>query len=120
VKCGTYSGTRNGRPVMGLSSSAVEAGAGRGAVGSSDIRHTEHTVIVTTGRRARTVHSSARSVCGRGRKALGKVIWVRATEPRYCGEVCPHLHQKWGYAGAFADPDGHMWQVSRVDGFLTQ
>src|SRR5918994_2061872 len=28
VKCGTYSGTRNGRPVMGLSSSAVKAGAG--------------------------------------------------------------------------------------------
>ena len=29
-------------------------------------------------------------------------------------------NQKWGYAGAFADPDGHMWQVSRADGFLTQ
>src|SRR5919202_762596 len=72
VKCGTYSGTRNGRPVMGLSSSAVKADAGRGAVGSSDIRHTEHTMIVTTGRRARTVHSSARSVCGRGRKADGQ------------------------------------------------
>src|SRR5215212_7790963 len=56
VKCGTYSGTRNGRPVMGLSSSAVKAGAGRGAVGSSAIRHAEHTMIVTTGRRARTVH----------------------------------------------------------------
>jgi predicted lactoylglutathione lyase len=28
--------------------------------------------------------------------------------------------QKWGYAGAFADPDGHMWQVSRADGVLTQ
>ena len=28
-------------------------------------------------------------------------------------------NQKWGYAGAFADPDGHMWQVSRADGFLT-
>ena len=27
--------------------------------------------------------------------------------------------QKWGYAGAFADPDGHLWQVSRADGFLT-
>jgi hypothetical protein len=27
VKCGTYCGTRNGRPVMGLSSSAVKAGA---------------------------------------------------------------------------------------------
>jgi predicted lactoylglutathione lyase len=26
----------------------------------------------------------------------------------------------WGYAGAFADPDGHMWQVSRADGVLTQ
>ena len=24
------------------------------------------------------------------------------------------------YAGAFADPDGHMWQVSRAYGFLTQ
>ena len=29
-------------------------------------------------------------------------------------------NQEWGYAGAFADPDGHMWQVSRADGFLTQ
>jgi predicted lactoylglutathione lyase len=28
--------------------------------------------------------------------------------------------QSWGYAGAFADPDGHMWQVSRADGVLTQ
>ena len=26
--------------------------------------------------------------------------------------------QKWGYAGAFADLDGHVWQVGRVDGFL--
>jgi uncharacterized protein len=29
-------------------------------------------------------------------------------------------NQKWGYAGAFADPDGHMWQASRADGFLTR
>ena len=29
-------------------------------------------------------------------------------------------NQKWGYAGAFADRDGHMWQVSRADGFLTR
>jgi predicted lactoylglutathione lyase len=29
-------------------------------------------------------------------------------------------NQMWGYAGAFADPDGHMWQVSRADGILTQ
>jgi predicted lactoylglutathione lyase len=28
--------------------------------------------------------------------------------------------QKWGYAGAFADPDGHQWQVSRADGFLVK
>ena len=28
--------------------------------------------------------------------------------------------QKWGYAGAFADPDGHLWQVCRADGFLTR
>jgi uncharacterized glyoxalase superfamily protein PhnB len=27
-------------------------------------------------------------------------------------------NQMWGYAGAFADPDGHMWQVSRADGVL--
>jgi uncharacterized protein len=26
--------------------------------------------------------------------------------------------QKWGYAGAFADLDGHVWQVVRADGFL--
>ncbi|QIN83325.1 VOC family protein [Rubrobacter tropicus] len=29
-------------------------------------------------------------------------------------------NQQWGYAGAFADPDGHMWQVTRADGFLTR
>lgn len=29
-------------------------------------------------------------------------------------------NQKWGYAGAFADPDGHMWQVGRADGFLAR
>ena len=29
-------------------------------------------------------------------------------------------NQEWGYAGAFTDPDGHMWQVSRTDGFLTR
>ena len=27
---------------------------------------------------------------------------------------------EWGYAGAFADPDGHMWQVNRAGGFLTR
>ena len=69
VKCGTYSGTRNGRPVMGLSSSAVKAGAGRGAVGSSDIRYAEHTMIATTGRRVRTVHSSS-GPSQRGREPL--------------------------------------------------
>lgn len=26
--------------------------------------------------------------------------------------------QMWGYAGAFADPDGHLWQVSHTDGVL--
>jgi uncharacterized protein len=29
-------------------------------------------------------------------------------------------NQKWGYAGTFADPDGHLWQVGRADGFLTR
>lgn len=29
-------------------------------------------------------------------------------------------NQKWGYVGAFADPDGHMWQISRADGVLTR
>jgi uncharacterized glyoxalase superfamily protein PhnB len=28
--------------------------------------------------------------------------------------------QKWGYAGTFADPDGHMWQVGRADGILSR
>jgi uncharacterized protein len=28
--------------------------------------------------------------------------------------------QQWGYAGTFADPDGHLWQVGRADGFLTR
>jgi len=29
-------------------------------------------------------------------------------------------NQNWGYAGAFADPDGHIWQISQADGFLTR
>ena len=29
-------------------------------------------------------------------------------------------NKSWGYAGAFADPDGHMWQVTRADGVLSQ
>jgi hypothetical protein len=27
-------------------------------------------------------------------------------------------HSPDAYAGAFADPDGHMWQVTRADGVL--
>lgn len=29
-------------------------------------------------------------------------------------------HKSWGYVGAFTDPDGHMWQVTRADGVLTR
>ena len=29
-------------------------------------------------------------------------------------------NQEWGYAGAFAAPDGHVWQVGRADGLLTR
>jgi uncharacterized protein len=29
-------------------------------------------------------------------------------------------NQKWGYAGAFADPDGHIWQIGRAGGVLTR
>jgi uncharacterized protein len=29
-------------------------------------------------------------------------------------------HQEWGYAGAFTDPDGHMWQVTQADSVLTR
>src|SRR5688500_2457588 len=28
--------------------------------------------------------------------------------------------QQWGYAGVFADPDGHLWQAGRADGVLTR
>jgi uncharacterized protein len=28
--------------------------------------------------------------------------------------------QMWGYAGTFADPDGHIWQVSQAAGILTR
>ena len=28
--------------------------------------------------------------------------------------------KKWGYAGAFTDPDGHMWQVGRAGEVLTR
>lgn len=40
--------------------------------------------------------------------------------------VYPAANQSWGpgdhvdaYAGVFADPDGHLWQVSRDDGVLS-
>ena len=29
-------------------------------------------------------------------------------------------HQQWGYAGTFADPDGHVWQVGLAAGVLTR
>lgn len=29
-------------------------------------------------------------------------------------------NQRWGYVGTFADPDGHLWQVSRADGVLAR
>ena len=29
-------------------------------------------------------------------------------------------NRKRGYAGAFTDPDGRVWQVGRADGFLTR
>jgi predicted lactoylglutathione lyase len=28
--------------------------------------------------------------------------------------------KQWGYTGTFDDPDGHQWQVSVADGFLTR
>jgi predicted lactoylglutathione lyase len=28
--------------------------------------------------------------------------------------------QQWGYTGAFTDPDGHMWQLTRAGGVLTR
>jgi predicted lactoylglutathione lyase len=34
--------------------------------------------------------------------------------------VMPAGEQRWGYCGAFTDPDGHMWQVNRAGGFLTR
>ena len=27
--------------------------------------------------------------------------------------------QQWGYDGAFADPDGHVWQIAVADQFMT-
>jgi len=27
--------------------------------------------------------------------------------------------QPWGYDGAFADPDGHVWQIAEADQFMT-
>ncbi len=34
--------------------------------------------------------------------------------------VSEAANQEWGYAGAFADPDGHLWHVGRADGVLTR
>jgi predicted lactoylglutathione lyase len=33
--------------------------------------------------------------------------------------IRPPAEQKWGYDGAFADPDGHVWQIAVADHFMT-
>ena len=91
MRCGTYSGTRNGRPVMGLSSSAVKVGAGRGAVA--------RVTFVMPNSRGSSIpgvghgpYPPPRGVyAAEGGRRMGRVIWDRATVPRYSGEVCPHL-----------------------------
>ena len=40
--------------------------------------------------------------------------------PAAVDDALPESQGPAAYAGAFADPDGHMWQVSRADGFLTR
>lgn len=43
--------------------------------------------------------ADADAIVGRARAAGGEVLTEPATQP-------------WGYAGLFADPDGHLWMVS--------
>jgi uncharacterized protein len=43
----------------------------------------------------------------------------RAKDAGAKATVAP-VKQQWGYTGAFTDPDGHMWQVTRAGGFLTR
>jgi predicted lactoylglutathione lyase len=54
---------------------------------------------------------------------------LRRAHDAGAGIVSEAGNQSWGggpaerpaaYAGAFTDPDGHMWQVSRADGVLIQ
>ena len=42
----------------------------------------------------------------RARSAGGEIV----TEP---------AEQPWGYAGVFADPDGHLWQIAEAGSFMT-
>jgi predicted lactoylglutathione lyase len=51
-------------------------------------------------------------------RAIDKLM-RRATEAG-AKTVFEAAQQSWGYAGAFADPDGHIWQVTRASGFLTR
>jgi predicted lactoylglutathione lyase len=52
---------------------------------------------------------------------------MRRARDAGAGIVYEAGNQSWGpgdhvdaYAGAFADPDGHLWQISRADGVLTR
>lgn len=64
-------------------------------------RGTHECLFVT----ARATNGAVDALMRRAREAGAKIV----TEPRSF---------RWGYAGTFADPDGHLWQVSRADGVL--
>ncbi len=53
----------------------------------------------------------------RAQEAGAKIIF--ATGNQTWGDE-PAAARPDAYAGAFADPDGHLWQFSRVDGVLIQ
>ncbi len=56
---------------------------------------------------ARPTDKAVDALIRRAREAGAKIV----------GEPTKH---PWGYAGVFADPDGHLWLVSQADGVLAR
>jgi uncharacterized protein len=56
---------------------------------------------------ARATNNAVDALMQRARDAGAKIV----------AEAQDH---QWGYAGTFADPDGHLWQVTRADSVLTR
>jgi predicted lactoylglutathione lyase len=69
-------------------------------------------------RAARGAHGSAFVIARPTDKAVDTLI-RRAREAGAKIVSEPTLH-RWGYAGTFVDPDGHLWLVSQAEGVLAR